>query len=460
MLDPQVVILAWIPVVVLFFSVWPAPRALIVGYVVGMLALPAAAIPLEGFWDIDGLRATNIGVFLGMLFFRMRDLRAYRFHPADLWLTLFCVLPLWTSMSNGLGAYDGLSEVGRHALDYLVPFVLGRVALGSEKVLDDAGRFVVGAAGIYAVLAVWEWRMSPQIHNTLYGFFQNINFVLHHRWGFFRPIVCFPKALSLGIFFAWTSVLAVALYKARRLSRVVMVPPQVLVGLPIAGLFVCLSFGPWASFLLGSAMVMAGRTRGRRWIVALPILAAVIWMGGRITGLLTDRQIGTITNAVAFFNQDRGQSFEYRVNAETLVIDHAKERLWLGWGAWDRGRVTDENDADVALDGLWVILLGTNGVLGLGAFFLWWCWPIVDWVRVSRHATFEPATIGFVIGASIFVIFFLFNAFLNPVLILVMGGITGVLREAKLAPAPRIVPACAGVHMTRAFVSDGYGSGR
>lgn len=40
--DPHGVILAWIPVVAMLFAVWRTPRAVIVAYLVEMLALPAA----------------------------------------------------------------------------------------------------------------------------------------------------------------------------------------------------------------------------------------------------------------------------------------------------------------------------------------------------------------------------------------------------------------------------------
>ena len=59
--------------------------------------------------------------------------------------------------------------------------------------------------------------MSPQIHRTLYGYFQHV-FVQFERGGYWRPVVCFNHALDLGRFFAFAAFLA-ALPMRKELAR-------------------------------------------------------------------------------------------------------------------------------------------------------------------------------------------------------------------------------------------------
>ena len=105
----------------------------------------------------------------------------------------------------------------------------------------------------------------------------------------------------------------------------------------------------------------------------MPAIIAFGWMAGRYTEVVDGKWF---TTAVAKISEDRAESLNYRIYAETLLLERARERPVLGWGAWGRSRVKDDDGRDrVAVDGLWIIFLGTNGLVGLLSFYLWWCWP-------------------------------------------------------------------------------------
>ena len=63
---------------------------------------------------------------------------------------------------------------------------------------------LAGAGLIYSALIAYEVRMSPQLHQTIYGFFQH-DWLQVIRTGAYRPVVFMPHGLALALFLA-TSV--------------------------------------------------------------------------------------------------------------------------------------------------------------------------------------------------------------------------------------------------------------
>ena len=102
----------WIPVVFFLFLFLPPRRAVSTSLLVGWLFLPVASFNLPGFLDYDKITATCLSVFLvaAIMDKRLWNFRLTRF---DLPMLVWCLCPLATSVSNGLGVYDGLSTVIR-----------------------------------------------------------------------------------------------------------------------------------------------------------------------------------------------------------------------------------------------------------------------------------------------------------------------------------------------------------
>ena len=422
------VIAGWIPVCAMLFLLFRPVQALTLSYLIGWLVLPMAEITIPGFWDIDKMLATNAGAFLGMIVFRSDVLRRYRFSTPDGLLFLFCGASFVASVANDLGVYDGCSATGRTFFWYGMPYLLARIVIRNRQDLITAARLIVLGASAYACLALWEWRMSPRLHIFFYGFFQH-GWGQLHRWGFWRPIVFFPHSLALGVFFAWTSLLAIAMYRARCLKPPFGLPAVAMVVSPLVGLATSMSFGPWGLFLVGLGMLMFPWRADRRWLMILPILAAAWWMGTRYTGLSDG---AWMTAAFASLSEERAESLDYRINAETLLIDRAKMHPIVGWGGWGRSRIRDEDGRDlVKTDGLWVLILGTVGLVGLTCFYLWWCWPVV--MSVSRGAGLlrEPVLLVVLIAINLQAVNFLFNAFFSPILIMMCGAATTMVCQMR-----------------------------
>jgi hypothetical protein len=146
--------------------------------------------------------------------------------------------------------------------------------------------------------------------------------------------------------------------------------------------------------------------------------------------------------ARVLFPEPRVQSLGWRFRCENLLLKKAVERPILGWGGWGRSRVYDEQGKDIAeTDGLWIIAFGKNGLVGLislgavlllGPALLWWRLDAIQW----SHPAWAPAAAAAVL-IMITTIDSLLNGFLNPVLTLCMGALTGLDVESRpRAPIP------------------------
>jgi len=435
LLDPQLVIPCWIPVSALFFALFPPVRAVILAYLAGWLLMPAESVPIPGFWDFDRVLATNVGVILGTIVFCPERVKNYRFRMADAWLVLFCGSGLAASLSNHLGTYDGLSRFTYLMFFYGAPYLAGRLFLRTKEDLHDAARLVVLSAACYAVLALWEWRMSPGIHQFVYGSFQHA-WEQHARWGFWRPIVFFPHALALGAFFVWTSLLGVWMFRCGALGRKDGVPGWVIAG-PVLGLLSSMSFGPWGMFIAGLGCLFCWQALRFKWVAALPVVFAVAWMGMRYTGA---SDANWLLSTTAGISRERATSLEYRILAEKVLVAHARKQPVFGWGTWGRNRVfTEEGKDAVHTDGLWVVILGTSGLFGLTTFYLWWCWPVVMGLLARGGLTDQPAKMAMLIASGVQAVSFLFNGFVDPVMTLICGSLVTLLGERRPQPARRIV---------------------
>jgi hypothetical protein len=152
-----------------FFLALPLPRAALTTYVVGWLFLPLITLNVQGLPPYGKFTATGLALLVWLPLFGGKSLASFRLCWWDIPIALWCVCPLFSSLTNDLGFYDGAAGVWDHLLSYGVPYVTGRICL---KTFDDwryATWLFVVAAVIYWPLCVFEIRMSPQLHGIVFG---------------------------------------------------------------------------------------------------------------------------------------------------------------------------------------------------------------------------------------------------------------------------------------------------
>lgn len=418
-----------IPLVWLLCISLPFRRAVMAAYLVGWLFLPQASIRLPGALpNLTRSLSIGLGVFTAMLLLDLPRLKALRPHWLDAPMFVWCVSPFFASITNGLGPYDGVSESVATALRLGVPYVIGRACFGDSKGLRMLALGLVLGGLIYVPLCVYEARMSPQLHNMVYGYHQH-SFSQTRRMGGWRPMVFMQTGLAVGLFMSSTALLAGWLWATKSLGRF-----QKAGGVAFSALLLtavaCRSTGSLILLGVGGlALVLTRVTRSKLpiLVVALvPLLytsvrSADLWEGEGLVPVLEQ------------LHAKRAKSVAFRLRNESLLVEKAMQKPVFGWGGWGRYRIYDADGRDISItDGLWVIRLGKTGFIGLAACVLAFLLPVLVYARVVPisawgRPAFAPAT-GLSVVLSITMIDNLPNAMFTPFMPLIMGGLATFLQ--------------------------------
>ena len=141
-------LLGWIAAALVLFARLPR-RALIAVFVLGVLLLPEihqvatvpeapAPISFPGF-RLTKLNAIAYGALAASLLFDRGRWLSFRLHWFDLPVLVWCLCPLFSSLANDLGLYDGVGEALDQTLAWGAPISwpgstsAGRPACGSWR---------------------------------------------------------------------------------------------------------------------------------------------------------------------------------------------------------------------------------------------------------------------------------------------------------------------------------------
>ncbi|MGA8890117.1 MAG: hypothetical protein WB493_01020, partial [Anaeromyxobacteraceae bacterium] len=375
------------------------------------------------------------------------DFQAWRrFRPRwfDLPAAVICVSPFFTSLSTGLGAYDGGSAFFEVAMKWTAPYLLGRVYLGSPAAILQAGRAIVIAGMVYAPLCLWEIRMSPQLHRQIYGFHQHL-FSQHIRDGSYRPMLFMAHGLMVAMFMATSALVAFWLWRSRAARRFAGVGAPWVVAALVLTTALCRSAGPFLLLIAGMA-ILESTTRLRTAVLVL-VLAFVpaAYCTLRISGW---DAMSLVIEAERWLGPDRAESLRIRIVNDRDLTARAMERPWLGWGRGDAFRLRDEEGRDVSIvDSMWILRLGTSGLVGLIASGIFLALPLLQLLRVFPaarwgHPRVAPAAV-LATAVGIWAVDDLSNAMTSPIFPAAAGAVLSFCVFAAVARGRR--QAAAGV---------------
>lgn len=438
----QLVLRLWLPVVLALFLFLPARKAVVTSFIVSWLFLPQRVLFMfPGLPDYDRTSATCYSILLATFIFDFKRFSSFKFGWLDIPMLVWCICPFISSMTNNLGAYDGVSAVVARTMQYGIPYFLGRIYLNDLIGIRQLvlGIFVGGL--VYAPLCIFESVMSPQLHNMVYGYHGIREFGQSIRLGGFRPNVFMVHGLSVGMWMMAALLVAVWLWQSGMLKKFWNIPMSWIV----AGLFVThilvRSTGAYLYMLYGLAILFTAK-----WLrTSLPLVALIsalsfyLMLGatGNFTGEQADQIVSVAENLAG---PDRAQSLEFRFDNEELLVEKGLERIVFGWGGWGRNRVFDYNWAgelvDISVtDSLWVIAFGVNGLFGLTAVFgsvflpalgFVFRYPATTWLnpKVAPAAVLVVITILYALDCCL-------NNQFNPVFTLASGAIAGLVLQPE-----------------------------
>jgi len=429
---------AFIPFTLASFAAFPSRKAVLVSLMTGWLLLPAAGVyvipPLrtkEGF--ICGV------IFLASLLFDSASWRGSRLRWLDLPVTVLSLVPFATAIANEMEAPETLSATMAGVTTYGVPYLLGRAYFGDLGSLRDFAKALVVAGAAYVPLCLFEIRMSPNLHNWLYGF-GTFQFLQAVRGGGYRPTVFMVHGLMLALFMVSATLVAYWMWRTRSPTRLLGVPiGWVALGLAITSL---LLRSAGAQILLVAGILALETTRLLRsslLVVALLVLPGA-YCATRTAGWQPGQVVDFVSEAISL---ERADSFQFRVRNENLLIEKALQRPVLGWGRWGRNLVYDDSGRSVTTtDGLWILALGMTGILGLAALVLTFSLPVAAFIRRFPAVRWSDPRLSSAAALAVTVLLWLAdsvpNAMMNPLFTVIAGGLTGVVvGRAKAASNER-----------------------
>ncbi|WP_347987166.1 hypothetical protein [Methylomonas sp. AM2-LC] len=259
----------------------------------------------------------------------------------------------------GVTLYDAISTLMTQFILFL-PFILARQIFKTKEDHILLFKMLIKAGLIYSLFILLEIRLSPQLHRWVYGFFPH-SFEQQMRDDGFRSVVFMSHGLRVGIFLM-TAVLSAALFwkLKQRINR--FSPLLVMLYLFIVQYLQKST----TALLLATASILAINFTPPKITAFMVKIILFIGLFYPILCLLQIFPHQYLINFADIFGPDRAASLAFRFNNEEVLLKHAADRLLFGWGAWGRNRVYAEdmgNEYGVT-DGIWIITLGTYGLVG------------------------------------------------------------------------------------------------
>ena len=424
----------WIPVTLLLFSVWPQRRAILAALVTGWLFLPVASFSIPILPNYGKMAAVTESLLLGILIFDAQRLSSFRFRWFDAPMFVWCTMPILTSLSNGMGVWNGLSAVTGNIINWGIPYLIGRLYFRDHTAFRDIAWAMFIGGIVYAPLCLYEIRMSPQLHQLVYGFHQHV-FAQARRDGGWRPMVFLQTGLAVGLWMAATSLVGMWLWRSGQVKRFLGMPIAMSVMLLIVVTILCKSYGAILLMFAGlMLMFMCRQTKSM-----LPIAAAAAWIPIYLwIKIVFQWHAEIIVHTIAQFNPVRAQSLAGRIQANIILVNRALEHPLLGWGGYNRFR-----NQTVLPDSLWSITLGHYGLLGLASLYTAMLLPttllIIRMRRERLSANDLPMAACMALVVVIFMYDCLSNAMLNPVYVVAAGGLIGFIPVRQTGRFPSTV---------------------
>ena len=439
------VIFAWLPVVMAIFAAnKSARRAIIISFVTAWLFLPMASMHFAGIPSYDKMAATCGGILLAAILFDSRTMLNLSFCPSivDLAMICWCICPVFTAMANDpeLTTHDGMSWMMQQVMTWGLPYLIGRIYLADRGALRELAVAMFIGGLIYMPMCLFEMRFSPCFHFKIYGYYQHSLGQQLRTNGFYRPMMFMEHGLAVGLYMAAATLAGIWLWWTGALKQLLGISTGWLLPPMVATTILCQSWGAAALFVAGAACMSVFKRMRSNWLLIALLLIPPAYVSSRT--LFKWDGSGMNDLLLKLTDPARTQSMMYRIQNEEEILKRAFEHPLFGWGGYARAfqvRGVSIFDFIFTPDSLWINAFGPWGFFGLGALLALGV-PLL-FLRVPRWA-FASAEMS---GVMIFAVFFalyqidnMSNAMPNPLFVLGLGGLCGLIRRGVAAPAVAI----------------------
>lgn len=406
----------------------PVRRAFLTALISGWLLLPHIRKPLPGLPDYDRSSAVVLGMLLITGAFGFSRFKLPRLRWVDGFVIVLTLVPIGTAVTNGLGLWEGLSYALANTVRFLIPYAIGRIYFSDEEGALMLVKAIFIGGLIYIPFVLFEKRFSPQIHSMVYGF-SHFRFDQAIRGGGYRPVVFLQHGLATALWMAAAATSGVVLKRAGLLKPLGIWGSWYAVGAVCVAVVLCSSVGALALMVLVLAGYFVYRNLRSPWVLICIALIPAGYVGTRATGAISTDMVTQLGDVV--FKESRVESLRTRLENEDILAVKAWERPVFGWGRFGRNRVKEDGRDIVITDGLWIIIFGQLGLVGIIALLGMYLAPI--WAVLMRSSTrllARPegaAIVALCLIGTMHMLDSLFNAMLNPIFVLALGVIAGNL---------------------------------
>jgi hypothetical protein len=431
------VFFAWVPAILCMFALMRPRRAVIAAFVAGYLLLPEIVYRFHAVPDVNKGTLTAFGVLLGSLIFDGARLFRVRPRLIDLPWFILMLVPIGASLSNDLTFMDGLSASLNLFFRWGLAYWIGRAYITDWEGIRELSLGIIIGALAYVPLCWWEIRMSPQLHGWIYGplftSFRTDTYLFGVQLFGFRPNVFLADGLTVTMYMGISAVLAYWAWMSGSPKRLLGMPMGAIALTLIITAFFSKAVGGIVLMGLGMTVLTLTRWPKTRLPALILMLAAPAYVTLRSAGDWSGEVLVNAANAVS---PTRAESLEFRLRNENLLTAKALQHPLLGWAGWSRSHVYDlENNDITIIDGLWIILIGETGLLGLAAFTTMVIGSaILLWKRIPTRYWSDPAcsaAVALAVVITMYMIDSLFNSTFNPVTALAIGAVASIGAVAK-----------------------------
>lgn len=421
---------AWLPIVLYLFNQFPPKRAVIISFVVGWMFLPFLTVSLPLIPDFDRVNSTCYAVLIGIFLFDPGRFGKFKFSWLDLPMLVWCTCNIPTSIVNGLGFYDGITNALNVTMTWGIPYFIGRLYLSDFGSLRQAAIGMIAGVLVYAPLCLIESRLSVSFHLLIYGFqLPTQSYMFSVRLGGYRPSVFMTSGLMLSLWMLLGTLLSVVFLRTGVVKKLWSLSFTAISPFLLITFVLIRSTGAYTLFAVALLIIFMAKWLKTAVLYWAIMIAIIVYLYLGAAGSFPREQI--VNAMLSVFSAERVQSMDFRFQNEEILSAKAREQLLFGWGGYGRARVYDDYGKDISVtDSLWVIAYGNNGVVGLASIFGSLMVPIIAFAirfpaRFWGHPVVAPAA-----TLAVFILMYTYdctaNAMVNPVYALILGGLSGV----------------------------------
>jgi hypothetical protein len=444
----QLAVLLTVPAALVLFSRLTVLRATLAMFIGAMLLLPEkVAFDFPMIPPLDKQTLPMACIVVALLILAKPALRVARVgRGIDLMVLLAVVASAGTILTNqdalyygpkrlqGTTTHDLFSDIINTTLRVVFPFLVGRVLFRKGADARELLRVIVISGALYALLVLVEIKMSPMLHNWVYGFAQH-SWLQVRRSGGWRPMVFMSHGLAVGLFISASCIGAWILAK-ERVQVFRRIPPVVLAVYLLIVLILLNSMGALVYAVAFVPLVWSGKPRTlMRISLALMVVVGAYPMLRAFHWFPTDG----VVEFFARFNEERAGSLEFRFDEEERLLEKALERPYFGWSGYGRGHIFNHRGENISvIDGAWISIVGSSGILGFISYFgLLVLPPILAWRSFHLIPPAQQRIVaGITLISAIFTVDLLPNGLFNQLPLFLAGAVMG-LTQGRAADTDR-----------------------